>query len=68
MELDAVVFMEFRGTFPLNSIQMDVPLPHGMPWNFFSTEIDEIPWRYFLQHVPNYQGAMSRYFLPFLKS
>ena len=32
MELDAVVSMEFRGTFPLNSIQIDVVIPHGMPW------------------------------------
>ena len=35
MELDAVVSMECRGTFPLNSIEIDVLIPHGMPWNFF---------------------------------
>ena len=38
MELDAVVSMEFRGTFPLNSIEidvLDVLIPHGMPWKFF---------------------------------
>ena len=35
MELDAVVSMEFRGTFPLNSIEIDVLIPHGMPWKFF---------------------------------
>ena len=35
MELDAVVSMEFHGTFPLNSIEIDVLIPHGMPWNFF---------------------------------
>ena len=35
MELDAVVSMEFRGTFPLNSIEIVVLIPHGMPWKFF---------------------------------
>ena len=35
MELDAVVSMEFRGTFPLNSIEIDLLTPHGMPWKFF---------------------------------
>ena len=35
MELDAVVSMEFRGTFLLNSFEIDVLIPHGMPWNFF---------------------------------
>ena len=35
MELDAVVSMEFRGTFPLNSIEIDVLIPHGMPWKLF---------------------------------
>ena len=54
MELDAVVSMEFHGTFPLNSIEIDVLIPHGMPWKFFSTEIDGIPWRYFLRYVPSY--------------
>ena len=37
MELDAVVSMEFRGTFPLNSTEIDVLIPHTMPWKFFST-------------------------------
>ena len=36
MELDAVVSMEFRGTSPLNSIEIDVLIPHAMPWKFFS--------------------------------
>ena len=35
MESDAVVSMKFRGTFPLNSIEIDVLIPHGMPWTFF---------------------------------
>ena len=35
MELDAVVSMQFRGIFPLNSIEIDVLMPHGMPWKFF---------------------------------
>ena len=35
VELDAVVSMEFRRTFPLNSIEIDVLIPHGMPWKFF---------------------------------
>ena len=35
MELDAIVSMEFHGTFPLNSIEIDVLIPHGMPWKFF---------------------------------
>ena len=35
MELDAVVSMEFRGTFPLNSIEIDVLIPNAMPWKFF---------------------------------
>ena len=35
MELDTVVSMEFHGTFPLNSIEIDVLIPHGMPWKFF---------------------------------
>ena len=38
MELDAVVSMEFRGTFPLNSIEIDVLIPHAMPWKFFPRE------------------------------
>ena len=29
MELDAVVSMEFRGNFPLNSIEIDVLIPYG---------------------------------------
>ena len=35
MELDAVVSMEFRGTFLFNSIEIDVLILHGMPWKFF---------------------------------
>ena len=35
MELDAVVSMEFRGIFPLNSIEIDVLILHGMPWKYF---------------------------------
>ena len=35
MELDTVVSMEFRGNFLLNSIEIDVLIPHGMPWKFF---------------------------------
>ena len=35
MELNAVVCMELRGTFLLNSIEIDVLIPHGMPWKFF---------------------------------
>ena len=35
MESDAVVSMEFSGTFPLNSIEIDVLIPHGMPWKLF---------------------------------
>ena len=66
MELDTVVSMEFRGIFLLNSIEIDVLIPHGMPWKFFSTEIDGIPWRYFLRYDTKlFKGAMSRYFLPF---
>ena len=54
MELDAVGFMEFRETFPLNSFEIDALIPHGMQWKFFSTEIDGIPWRYFLRYEPSY--------------
>ena len=54
MELDAVVSMEFDESFPLKSIEIDVLIPHGMPWKFFSSEIDGIPWRYFLRYVPSY--------------
>ena len=54
MESDAVVSIEFRRTFPLNFIEIDVLIPHGMPWKFFSKEIDGIPWRYFLRYVPIY--------------
>ena len=50
MELDAVISMEFHGTFPLNSSEIDALTPHGI----FSAEIDGIPWRYFLRYVPNY--------------
>ena len=35
MESDAVVSMKFRGTFPLNPIEIDGLIPHGMPWKFF---------------------------------
>ena len=45
MELNAVFSMECRG-IPLNSIEIDVLIPHGMPWKFFFTEIDGIPLRY----------------------
>jgi len=42
MELDAVVSMEFRGTFPMNSIEIDVLIPHGMPWKFFPRKSMEV--------------------------
>ena len=68
MELDAVVSMEFRGTFPLNSIEIDVLIPHGMPWKFFFTEIDGIPLRYFLRYVPSYlKGLCHAIFYLFKK-
>ena len=41
MELDAVVSMECRGMFPWNSIEIDVLIPHGMPWNFFPRKSTE---------------------------
>ena len=68
MELDAVVSMEFRGTFPLNSTEIDVLNPHTMPWKFFSTEIHRIPWRYFLRYVPSYlKGLCHAIFYLFKK-
>ena len=30
-----IVSMKLRGTFSLNSIEIDVLIPHGMPWTFF---------------------------------
>ena len=68
MELDAVVSMEFRGTFPLNSIEIDVLIPHGMPWKFFPRKSMEshggISYGMY-QCTKLFKGAMSRYFLPF---
>ena len=62
MELDAVVSMEFRGTFPLNSIESDVLIPHVMPWKFFPRKSMEV---FLTVCTKLFKGAMSRYFLPF---
>ena len=70
MELGAVVSMEFRGTFPLNSIEIDVLIPHGMLWKFFPRKSMEfnggISYAMY-QCTKLFKGAMSRYFLPFKK-
>ena len=64
MELDAVVSAEFRGTFPLNSTEIDVIECHGN----ISTEIDGIPWKYFLRCVPSYlKGLCHAIFYLFKK-
>ena len=66
MELNAVFSMECRG-IPLNSIEIDVLIPHGMPWKFFFTEIDEIPLRYFLRYVPSYLKGLCHAIFYFFK-
>ena len=39
MEINGIGCSSFHGissgTFPLNSIEIDVLIPHGMPWKFF---------------------------------
>ena len=61
MELDAVISMEFHGTFPLNSSEIDALTPMeffpGNRWN--SMEV------FLTVCTKLFKGAMSRYFLPF---
>ena len=65
MELDAVVSAEFRGTFPLNSIEIDVLIPHGMPWKYFHGNRWNSMEVFLTMCTELFKGAMSRYFLPF---
>ena len=65
MELDAVVSVEFRGTFPLNSIEIDVLILHGMPWKFFPRNRWNSMEVFLTVCTKLFKGAMSRYFLPF---
>ena len=65
MELNAVFSMEFRG-IPLNSTEIDVLIPHGMPWEFFFHGNRWNSIEVFLTVCTKlFKGAMSRYFLPF---
>ena len=65
MELDAVVSMEFHGTLPLNSNEIDVLIPHGMPWKFFHGNRWNSMEVFLTVCTKLFKGALSSYFLPF---
>ena len=60
-----VVSMEFHGTCPLNSIEIDLLIPHGMPWEFFHGNRWNSMEVFLTVCAKLFKGAMSRYFLPF---
>ena len=68
MELDAVVSMEFHGPFPLNSIEIDVLIPHGMRWKFFPRQSREFHGGISYGMIPSYlKGLCHAIFYLFIK-